>query len=122
MRLGEIGVYGPQLRWGDPAGIPDAAAELETLGFGAPWFGDAAPGPIFTDADRLLSASERIVVASGVLNLWMHDAADVVTGHRTLSSRYPGRFLLGIGVSHAPLVDAQQPGTYQRPLNSMRHF
>ena len=56
-------------------------------------------------APRVLDATERVVVATGILNLWMHEPADVADGHHTLTTAHPGRFLLGIGVSHASLID-----------------
>jgi probable F420-dependent oxidoreductase len=122
MKLTGLGIFAAQLRWGGSAEIPEAAAELEQPGFSALWFGDISPGPIFDDAARLLSATERVVVGTAVLNLWMHDADEVATGVRELASQFPGRFLLGIGVSHGPLVDQQKPGAYRRPLAAMRQF
>jgi probable F420-dependent oxidoreductase len=72
--------------------------------------------------ERLLQASSRIVVATGILNVWMHDAAEVAAGHARLQAEYGDRFLLGLGISHAHFVDAEEPGRYRRPLATMRAY
>jgi probable F420-dependent oxidoreductase len=70
----------------------------------------------------MLRATADAVVATGILNVWMHDAAAVAVTHATLDDRYPERFLLGLGISHAPLVDAEQAGRYTRPLETMTAY
>jgi len=117
MDLGRVGVWSAQLRYGDRGAIREAAAELEDLGYGALWVPGGAGGDVLGDCARLLDATRRVVVATGILNIWMHDAADVAAGHQRLAR---GRFLLGLGVSHALLVD--RTGTYERPLAKMREY
>jgi alkanesulfonate monooxygenase SsuD/methylene tetrahydromethanopterin reductase-like flavin-dependent oxidoreductase (luciferase family) len=104
MKLSGVGIWSSQLRYGDPSVSAEAAAELEELGYQAVWIPDAG-GPVFEVADKLLGATDRIVVATGILNLWMHAPADVATGCATLTAAHSNRFLLGIGVSHPALVD-----------------
>jgi probable F420-dependent oxidoreductase len=119
--LGPVGIWGPQLRFGDPAEANEAAAELEELGFGALWIPDVG-GPVLEAVQRLLGATGRATIATGILNVWMHDAADVAAGQARIEQEHPGRFLLGLGISHAPIVDAEQPGRYARPLATMRSY
>jgi probable F420-dependent oxidoreductase len=122
MKITGVGVYGPALRWGNRDEIPDAAAELEELGYTALWFGDLQPAPILDDAALLLGATNSIVVGSAVANAWFHPATDLARSQRDLAARFPGRFLLGLGISHGPLVDMVHPGRYQKPLESMSAY
>ncbi len=121
MDLAGVGVWSSQLRYGDPAETADAAAELDELGFTALWIPDVG-GPVFDAVGRLLAATTRTVIATGILNLWMHSAGDVAESYAALTAEHGDRFLLGIGVSHAPLIDANQPGRYRQPLAATASF
>jgi probable F420-dependent oxidoreductase len=119
--LGPIGIWSAQLRFGDPVESLEAAAELDELGFGALWIPDAG-GPVMESVARLLGATKRTTVATGILNVWMHDANEVAHDHARIDAEHPGRFLLGLGISHAPMIDADSPGRYRRPLGTMREY
>ncbi|MCV7377792.1 LLM class F420-dependent oxidoreductase [Mycobacterium alsense] len=121
MDLAGVGIWSSQLRYGDAAESADAAAELDELGFPALWIPDVG-GPVFDAVGRLLAATKRTVIATGILNLWMHAAADVAASYAALTAEHGDRFLLGIGVSHAPLIDAGQPGRYRKPLAATAAF
>lgn len=104
-RIGRVGV------WLGPIGMAPAAEEraaiarIEELGYGAAWFGEGATNrEALSHAGLLLGASERLMIATGIANIWARDAAAMANGGRTLAEAWPGRFILGIGVSHAPLV------------------
>lgn len=119
MELGRIGIWSRHL-WGERASVMEAAAELEDLGYGALWFPNAPR--TFERARDLLDATRRIVVAPGIASIWTHTAADAAAAHHALTQAHPGRFLLGLGVSHAHLVDREEPGRYSRPLTKMREY
>lgn len=121
MELSGVGVWSSQLRYGDPSESAEAAAELEELGFRALWVPDVG-GPVFDAVGRLLAATKRTVIATGILNLWMHAATDVAASYAELTAAHGDRFLLGIGVSHAPLIDAGEPGRYRKPLAATAAF
>ena len=121
MDLAGVGVWSSQLRYGDPAEIADAASELDELGFTALWIPDVG-GPVFDAVGRLLAATTRTVIATGILNLWKHSAGDVAESYAALTAEHGDRFLLGIGVSHAPLIDAGEPGRYRKPLAATASF
>ena len=121
MELTGVGVWSSQLRYGDASESAEAAAELDDLGFTALWIPDVG-GPVFDAVGRLLAATQRTVIATGILNLWMHSADDVAESHAALTAEHGDRFLLGIGVSHAPLIDADQPGRYRKPLAATTSF
>ncbi|OBG31630.1 LLM class F420-dependent oxidoreductase [Mycobacterium sp. E3198] len=121
MDLGGVGVWSSQLRYGDPSESADAAAELDQLGFTALWIPDVG-GPVFDAVGHLLAATKRTTIATGILNLWMHSPGDVAASYDTLTAEHGDRFLLGIGVSHAPLIDAGEPGRYRKPLAATASF
>lgn len=121
MDLTGVGIWSHHLRYGDPAEAGEAAAELEELGYAALWIPDVG-GPLFDAVGTLMAATRRTVIATGILNLWMHDPAEAATSYGSLTGSHGDRFLMGIGVSHAPLIDREQPGTYRRPLAAMAGF
>ncbi|MCU0505763.1 MAG: TIGR03620 family F420-dependent LLM class oxidoreductase [Chloroflexi bacterium] len=120
--LGPVGVWSFALQT-HPAAIEQAAATTyEDLGYRAAWFPESIGSKeAFSHAAILLAGSPRIVVATGIANIHARDAAAMVSGARTLAEAYPGRFVLGIGVSHAPSV-AKRGGTYGRPIESMTAY
>lgn len=121
MELTGVGVWSSQLRYSDATEAAEAAAELDELGFTALWVPDVG-GPVFDAVGRLMAATKKTVIATGILNLWMHSAEDVAQSYSALTDEHGDRFLLGIGVSHAPLIDAGQPGRYRKPLAATAAF
>ena len=121
MDLAGVGVWSSALRYGDQGGAAAAAAELEDLGFTALWIPDVG-GPVLDSVEHLLSSTKQVVIATGILNLWMHEPADVAARYAALAESHGERLLLGIGVSHAPLIDSREPGLYRRPLAATRRY
>jgi probable F420-dependent oxidoreductase len=121
MDLSGVGIWSNQLRYGDPGESAEAAAELEELGFTALWIPDIG-GPVLDAVDHLLTSTKQIVIATGILNLWMHEPSEVAARYTSLTQTHGDRFLLGIGVSHAPLIDSREPGRYRKPLAATRAF
>src|SRR5215208_4230496 len=119
--LSGVGVWSSQLRYGKPEESAEAAAELEELGFTALWIPDVG-GPVFDSVAHLLASTKHTVIATGILNLWMHEPSDVAASYASLTKTHGERFMLGIGVSHAPLVDSREPGRYRKPLAATRAF
>ena len=116
------GIWSRALRYGDHAEAADAAAELEALGYGAFWVPDTG-GDLFGAVGNLLAATRQTPVATGILNIWMHTAAEAARQFDELTTEHGHRLLLGIGVSHARLVDrVEQPGTYRRPVAHIEAF
>src|SRR5689334_15293273 len=97
IKLERVGVWSGALRRNpEPAAIADAAAELETLGYSALWFPGGQGGDVMGAAEHLLRSTERVPVATGILNIWMHEPAAVAIEHARLQATFPGRFLLGL--------------------------
>ncbi len=118
--IGRVGVWvGPGALEQDPGGF---AAWVEHLGYGALWVGGSNPGPKSFDLlDRALCGSGRLVVATGITSIWAWEPLALARRVATLEAAHPGRFVLGLGVSHAPAV--QQLGRrYERPLEAMTRF
>jgi probable F420-dependent oxidoreductase len=122
MDLAGVGVWSSQLRYGDPAEAADCAAELEELGFTALWIPDIGGQPVLDSVAHLLSSTKQVVIAAGILNLWMHEPSDVAASYASLVATHGERFLMGIGVSHAPLIDSKEPGRYRKPLAATRGY
>lgn len=119
--LGAVGIWSGQFDYVPAEAMREAAAEVEDLGYGALWTGEAVGREVFTAAQLLLAATRRLVVATGIANIWARDALAMLAGQLALAEAYPRRFLLGIGVSHAPLLQVRG-GDYRRPLQQMRTF
>src|SRR5580704_7833779 len=116
-RIGRVGV------WLGPIGLAPAAEEraaiarIEQLGYGAAWFGESPTNrEALSHAALLLAASERLVVGTGIANIWARDAIAAINGANTLNEAHAGRFLLGLGVSHAPAVNIRGHD-YAKPLS-----
>lgn len=118
LQTGVIGIWSPQLREGDADPVAEAAAELEEIGFGTIWVPGRGADDLEERLRLLLASTERVTVASGIVSIWTHSATATAELHARLSADFPGRFLLGIGVSHAPAVE-QAGGEYRRPLSAM---
>jgi probable F420-dependent oxidoreductase len=120
-RLGRVGLWTRALDVQPAERVRATLAELEELGWGALWFWEVFGREALTNAGLLLAATRRMVIATGIANVWARDPAAMAAAQRTLAEAYPGRFVLGIGVSHGPLVDARGH-RYQRPLARMRAY
>jgi probable F420-dependent oxidoreductase len=123
LNLTGTGVWSPSLRrHPDRGAAADAAAELESLGYTAAWLPGFGPRTVFDAAGDLLRGTSSLTVASGILSIWEADPQWVAAERAELDDAYDGRFLLGLGVSHARLVDRDEPGRYRRPLAQMRAY
>ena len=106
-----------------PAGkVKAAVAELEQLGYGAVWFSEGFGRESLTQAGLLLSASSHIVVSTGITNIYGRDPVTAAAAQKTLSEAYPERFVLGLGVSHIPLVEQLRGATYEKPVAKMSSY
>jgi len=120
-RLGRVGLWTRQLDIQPAERVRTTIAELEELGWGSLWSWEVFGREALTNAGLLLCATRRMVVGTGIANMWARDPVAMAAAQRTLAEAYPGRFVLGIGVSHAPIVDARGH-RYQRPLDKLRGY
>jgi len=105
-----------------PAAHGGVAAEIESLGYSALWFPESWGRESLTSAALLLSASSSLAIATGITNIWGRDAVASVNAARTLNATFDDRFVLGLGVSHQPLVERLRGHDYQSPLANMREY
>ena len=118
---GTVGLFAGALG-GLPASAQRAvAAEAEQLGFGTLWYGEGTAKEVFAQGAIYLSATERLVVASGIANIWARDPTAMAAGGKSLADAWPKRFILGLGVSHAPMV-AGRGHSYDHPVARMRDY
>ena len=100
----------------------DVAREIEALGYGSLFIPEVTGKECLTQSAAFLAATDRLVVGTGIANIHARAASAAESGARTLTALHPGRFVLGLGVSHAPLVEHGFGGTYAKPLATMRTY
>ncbi|WP_396992700.1 TIGR03620 family F420-dependent LLM class oxidoreductase [Nonomuraea phyllanthi] len=120
--IGRVGVWHPMISKAPAEEARRAAATIEELGYGSLWVNEGlgSKEPLTMSA-VLLAATGRIAVGTGIANLWVRDATAMAAGRAALADAFPGRFLLGIGVSHAPMVTGRGHD-YAKPLAAMRSY
>lgn len=117
--VGRVGIWHGSWAWRGPEAA-EAVAELDELGYGALWLGRA--DGIWDQIGDLLGASRRLAVVTGIASVWLESPADMAAHTAALTTAHPGRFLLGIGASHAPAVEAQTDQTYAKPYSKVVEF
>jgi probable F420-dependent oxidoreductase len=113
MQLDGFGIWTTYRAIGEENG-GEAATLVEDLGYTAFWLGGS---PQVAALQPLLEATERIVVATGILNVWQSEPGRVADEFATLDQRFPGRILVGIGIGHPEATTR-----YAKPLAAMREF
>ena len=121
LQPGRFGVFAGPLNARPSSEQRAFAQEMERLGYGTLWYGESAGMEAFARGAMLLAATQRLVIGSGIANIWARDATAMAAGAKTLNDAWPGRFILGIGVSHAPSVRARGHD-YDRPYSAMRAY
>jgi probable F420-dependent oxidoreductase len=121
-RIGRIGVWLGRLGWMPASVEREAAAEIEALGYGTLWYSEAHSNKeALSHGALLLAATERITIASGIANIYARDATAMTAGANALAEAYPGRFVLGLGVSHPTQLTARGH-EYGSAVGTMRAY
>ncbi len=113
MKLSQIGVWTTYRAIGE-GNAGEAARLVEELGFGAFWLGGS---PQLSKVRPLLAGTERLAVATGIVNVWQYEPEKLAAEHAELTQAFPGRLLLGIGIGHPEATEV-----YEKPLTTMRNF
>ncbi|MFE2065969.1 LLM class F420-dependent oxidoreductase [Streptomyces sp. NPDC059467] len=108
--LGAVGV------WRHEKTDPELAVALEGLGYGTLWLGNVTD-PELTEVERLLDATESLVLATGIVNIWSNPAEDIVRSYRRIAERHADRFLLGIGAGHREMTQE-----FVRPYQALNDY
>jgi probable F420-dependent oxidoreductase len=122
MSLGRVGVWLGSIALLGADEERSAVRELEAAGYETIWFGESPYNKeALSHAALLLDATERVTVATGIANIWLRSPTAAANGAATLAEAHPGRFVLGLGVSHAPAVTFIGQD-YSKPLTRMREY
>jgi probable F420-dependent oxidoreductase len=113
--------------WAALDGLPAAAAaafaqRIEAWGYGALWIPEAIGREVFSASAWLLANTTKLIVASGIANIYARDPVSAAAAQKGLNEQSGGRFLLGLGVSHIPLVEGLRQHTYGKPVPTMRAY
>ncbi len=98
------------------------AQRIEAMGYGALWIPETMGRDPFAHAAVLLERTERLVVATGIANVYHRHPGAMRQAQNTLAEQSGNRFLLGLGVSHAPIVSGVRNLDYSKPLTHMRDY
>lgn len=121
MKLGKLGVWS-MLHPMAPQDVVTTAQKLEALGYSALWLPEALGPDPFVRASFLLSQTKKLILATGIANIYHRLPGVMVAGQKTLAQQSDGRFLLGLGVSHQVLVEGLRGLTYGPPLTAMKTY
>lgn len=120
--IGRVGIWTSALDAHPAAQAKDAARQLEAMGFPVLWIGETTGRDPFVLSTLLLSATSELTVATGIANVYARDAVTMAACQKSLSEAYPGRFLLGLGVSSPVLVERVRRHSYDKPLTYLRSY
>jgi len=117
--IGRVGIWYGRIDALHAAQARQAAQIVEELGYGTLWLAEAVGRDPFSMSAVLLAATERLRLATGIANIYARDPMTMAAGQKTLAEAFPGRFLLGLGVSHAHLVERVRNHDYSKPYSYM---
>ncbi len=120
--IGRIGIWTGVLDQLPVNEARDAAKIADDLGYGALWIPETVGRDPFLMAGLLLEATENIALATGIANIYARDPMTMANTLRTLEAAYPGRFLMGLGVSHHTLVEFVRKHDYSKPYSTMVEY
>src|SRR5271156_4973562 len=120
-QLGRLGVWYPIDRL-DAAGIRSLLRTVEHLGYSTFWYPEALGYESLSIASFMLSNTERLIIGGSIANIYARDPFTARRGLRSLSALYEDRFILGLGVSHAPMVEKLRGHVYEKPVPTMRRY
>lgn len=122
IEIGRVGIWSGTLDTHPTSRVLDACAEIEAMGYSALWLPEAVGRDPFVAAANCLAHTDKLILATGIANIYARDAMTMVACQKTLAEAYPGRFLLGIGVSHHHLVQHLRKHEYSKPYSYMRAY
>ena len=120
--MGRVGLWSADFDLQPMSKAQEAIAEVEEMGYCAVWVPEAVLREPFASTALLLSATKKIVLATGIASLHARTAQTMNAGWKTVTEAFPDRFVLGIGVSHAPMVTGVHKGAYDKPYSTMVEY
>lgn len=122
IELGRVGLWAYQLDQVPASQAKELAAEIEEIGYPTLWIPEMVGREPFVSSSLLLSATERLVMATGIASIYARDALCANSAWHTLTEAFPDRFLLGLGVSHQMMVEGLRGHDYSKPYSAMSAF
>lgn len=121
MDIGKLGV------WASLDGLPGTEAlafakRVEAKGYKTLWMPESRGRNVFVSSAWLLAGTSKLILAPGIANIYARDAVATASGQLALNEFSGGRFLLGLGVSHVPIVEKIRGHTYGKPVATMRAY
>lgn len=122
MNLGRVGLWTAAFDMQPMKQAQEGIAQVEAMGFTTVWVPEAVLREPFASTSLLLSATKNMVLATGIASIHARTAQTMNAGWRTVSEAFPDRFLLGMGVSHAPMVEGAHKTNYSKPYSTMVQY
>src|SRR4051795_12789862 len=121
MQLGKLGVWAPMDALTAAEGAL-FAQKVEEWGYAALWLPESRGRNVLAHSAWLLANTKDLIIAPGIANIYARDPMAMANGQRGLNEQSGGRFLLGVGVSHRPMVQGPRGHTYGKPVATMRAY
>ena len=122
MKLGRLGAWYSTDKLGEPAQIREFATTVEKLGYDTLWYPESRGYESFSVAGFMLSCTSKLRIGSSIASIYARDAFTSRRGMITLNELYGNRFILGLGVSHPPMVEGLRGHVYEKPIPAMRNY
>ncbi len=122
MQLGRLGAWYSPDKLGGPAQIREFVGTVERLGYDTLWYPESRGHESFAVAGFMLSCTSKLKIGSSIASIYARDAFTSRRGMITLNELYGNRFILGLGVSHPPMVEGLRGHVYEKPIPAMRHY
>ncbi|HEX3576373.1 MAG TPA: TIGR03620 family F420-dependent LLM class oxidoreductase [Rhodopila sp.] len=122
MKLGRLGVWYSTDKHADPAAIGAFVNTVERLGYDTLWYPESRGYESFTVAGYMLSHTKTLKIGSSIASIYARDAFTSRRGMISLNQLYGDRFILGLGVSHVPMVEGVRGHVYEKPVPAMRAY
>jgi probable F420-dependent oxidoreductase len=122
MQLGRLGIWYSPDKAGGAHDVADFVRTVEKLGYDTLWYPESRGYESFTIAGYMLSQTTKLNLGSSIASIYARDAFTARRGMISLNELYGGRFILGLGVSHVPMVEGLRGHTYEKPIPAMRSY
>ncbi len=122
MKLGRLGAWYSTDKLGTPAQIREFVGTVERLGYDVLWYPESRGNESFAVAAYMLAQTTKLKIGSSIASIYARDAFTSRRGMITLNDLFDNRFILGLGVSHPPMVEGLRGHTYEKPIPAMRRY
>jgi len=120
--IGRVGIWQGVLDQQPSSRVRELAAEIEEMGWPALWLPESTGRDALVSSSVLLGATSRLKVATGIAQIHARHAVTTANAQRTLAEAYDNRFLLGLGVSHQPMIESVRKQAYTKPYSLMKQY